>query len=222
MSDLQILNRKWQQYWIDSSGESCEDRQQIDRIFQLLVTAYTALDRYYHNLDHIQHLLTIVDRFNHQLQDPIAVSLAIWFHDFIYDSQASDNEIQSAEAAKQLLLNLCRSSDLIDRVQQLILATQGHRVDPLDLDLCIFLDADLAILGAEIDRYQVYQQSIRLEYSWVADEAYKVGRIQVLESFLQRDRLYYTDLLSEELESLARRNLVSEINSYSLPAQQNK
>jgi predicted metal-dependent HD superfamily phosphohydrolase len=214
MYDLQILNRKWQQCWTDSSGEVCGDRSEIDRIFQLLVTAYTAADRHYHNLNHIQHLLTILDRFQDRIQDPIAVSLAIWFHDFVYDPQASDNEIQSARSAEQLLLTLGGSPDLIDRVQQLILATQGHQVDAMDLDRCIFLDADLAILGADVDRYQVYQRSIRQEYTWVSDDAYQVGRIQVLESFLQRDRLYYTDVLFAELESIARLNLVTEINTY--------
>jgi predicted metal-dependent HD superfamily phosphohydrolase len=41
--------------------------------------------------------------------------------------------------------------------------------------------------------------------------AYQTGRIRVLESFLQRDRLYYTDLLFDELESIARTNMINEI-----------
>jgi predicted metal-dependent HD superfamily phosphohydrolase len=94
------------------------------------------------------------------------------------------------------------------------LATQGHRVDPDDTDLCIFLDADLAILGADSVRYQAYQQAIRREYSWVTDAEYHVGRVRVLESFLQRDRLYWTQLLFDELESIARLNIKQEIASY--------
>ncbi|WP_373545502.1 hypothetical protein [Chamaesiphon sp.] len=94
------------------------------------------------------------------------------------------------------------------------MATQGHQIDPDDPDLCIFLDADLAILGADPAQYQAYMRSIRCEYSWVSDAAYKVGRTQVLESFLQRDRLYYTDLLSDELESIARFNIKQEIANY--------
>jgi predicted metal-dependent HD superfamily phosphohydrolase len=83
--------------------------------------------------------------------------------------------------------------------------------NPSSSDRCIFLDADLAILGADPAEYQAYQRSIRREYSWVSDAAFRAGCIQVLESCLQRDRLYYTDLLFNELESIARYNLDREI-----------
>ena len=197
MSNLDRLAQKWQQCF-------------TARFFEMLIAAYTQPDRHYHNLNHIDRLLTTIDRFTESLQNPPAVRLAVWFHNFVYDSQASDNEAQSAKFAGELILSIGGSSELIDRVQQLILATQGHQIDPDDRDRCIFLDADLAILGADPVQYQAYMRSIRREYSWVSDAAYKVGRIQVLESFLQRDRLYYTDSLSDELESIARFNLKQE------------
>ena len=184
----------------------------INRVFELLVTAYTQPNRYYHNLNHIDRLLTTVAQFNHQLQAPMTVELAVWFHDYIYNSQASDNEAQSAKAARVLLISIGESTATIDRVQQLILATQGHQIDANDVDMCIFLDADLAILGADPAAYQAYQQAIRQEYSWVSDSAYQIGRIQVLESFLRRDRLYYTEVLFDRLESIARSNMQGEIS----------
>ena len=186
MSDLDRLAQKWQQCFTDRFSSTCALEQ---RVFNILVAAYTQPDRHYHNLNHIDRLLTTIDR-TESLQNPTAVRLAVWFHDFVYDSQASDNEAQSAKSAEELLTNIGISSKLIDRVQQLILATQGHQIDPHDPDRCIFLDADLAILGADPVQYQAYRRSIRREYSWASDAAYKVGRIQVLESFLQRDRLY--------------------------------
>jgi predicted metal-dependent HD superfamily phosphohydrolase len=206
MSDLDQLNQKWQQCWIDRSQQ-----QEIDQIFQLLINAYTESDRYYHNLNHIYQVLRTIERFGDNLQNPIAVSLAAWFHDFVYDSQASDNEFQSAKLAQELLTNIGVPSAMIDRIQQLILATQGHQIDISDRDKCIFLDADLAILGTDPAQYQVYQRSIRREYSWVSDSAYQVGRSQVLTNFLHRDRLYATDLLFDELESIARFNLEQEL-----------
>jgi predicted metal-dependent HD superfamily phosphohydrolase len=211
MDDLDQLNCQWQKCWVDPVGKIRFEQQKIDRIFQMLIAAYTEPDRHYHNLQHIHHVLTIVERFTLRLQDPIAVYLAVWFHDFVYDSQSSDNEFQSAQAAKDLLTDLGKSKESIDRVQQLILATHGHQVDLNDPDRCIFLDADLAILGVDSARYQIYQQSIRNEYSWVSDAAYKIGRVRVLESFLQRDRLYYTDTLFDQLESRSRLNMAREI-----------
>jgi predicted metal-dependent HD superfamily phosphohydrolase len=200
------LNQKWQQCWTDRSLQS-----EVDLLFRLLVNAYSKPDRHYHNLHHIHQVLTTIDRFTDELQNPIAVKLAAWFHDFVYDPQASDNEVQSAELAKELLTEIKISTELIDRVQQLILATQGHQIDPNDADRCIFLDADLAILGTSPTQYQDYARSIRQEYAWVSDADYKTGRTKVLKSFLNRDRLYYTNVLFAELESIARTNMKQEI-----------
>ncbi len=206
MSSIHELNQKWQQCWTDRSPQP-----EIDLLFGLLVNAYTKPDRHYHNLNHIHHALITIERFNLELKNPIAVQLAAWFHDFVYDPQASDNEFQSAKLAKELLTEIKISSEIIDRVQQLILATKGHQIDPGDADRSIFLDADLAILGTDPAQYQDYARSIRQEYSWVTDADYKTGRTKVLESFLNRDRLYYTDLLFDELESIARFNMSQEI-----------
>jgi predicted metal-dependent HD superfamily phosphohydrolase len=214
MSNLDELNQKWQQCWVVDgiiTPEHRSSQQQLDLLFQLLTTAYSTPDRYYHNLQHLQQVLTTIDRFTLQLQNPIAVKLAAWFHDVVYNPQAADNEYQSAQLANKLLTELQLAPTLIDRVQQLILATKGHQTNSTDLDLSIFLDADLAILGTPPDQYQTYARSIRKEYSWVADAAYKTGRTQVLASFLCRDRLYHTDLLFDELESIARFNLSQEI-----------
>lgn len=209
----------WQQFWVDRSNAPLDNfrRQEIDRILQLLIAAYTRPDRYYHNLEHLHHVLTVIDRFSgedsaqsERIQDSSSVILAAWFHDFVYDPLAADNETQSAKAAKELLINLAQPIE-IDRIERLILATQGHQIDPTDPDLCIFLDADLAILGTDPLRYAAYRRSIRREYDWVDDATYRIGRSRVLASFLQRDRLYYTDLLFGELEAHARKNLQQEI-----------
>jgi predicted metal-dependent HD superfamily phosphohydrolase len=223
MYDIDRLNKKWQQCWKDRSiqhsreyadGTSTEISSQpekIDRIFNLLITTYTEPDRHYHNLNHIYHVLTTIDRFAVELKNPLAVLLAAWCHDVVYDPRSADNEVQSARFATEILTDIGESIDLIDRVHQLILATAGHQIHTEDTDRCIFLDADLAILGAAPAQYQSYQRSIRREYSWVSDDAYKAGRIRVLETFLQRDRLYHTTLLFDELESIARLNMNQEI-----------
>ena len=209
MFSINELNQKWQQCWTDRSTQT-----EIDLLVGLLIEAYSKPDRHYHNLNHINHVLITIERFNLELQNPVAVKLAAWFHDFVYDSQSSDNEFQSAKLARELLIEINVSTELIDRVQQLILATKGHQIDPNDADLSIFLDADLAILGTDPVQYQHYARSIRQEYSWVSDAAYQAGRTKVLQSFLQRDRLYCTDLLFDELESIARINIQQELINY--------
>jgi predicted metal-dependent HD superfamily phosphohydrolase len=65
------------------------------------------------------------------------------------------------------------------------MATQHHVIHEDDNDAKLLLDIDLAILGQDSARFNEYEQQIKQEYAWVADEAFKQGRGQVLTSFLQ-------------------------------------
>ncbi|WP_373545501.1 hypothetical protein [Chamaesiphon sp.] len=58
MSDLDRLANKWQQCFT-ARFSTCEEQ----RVFNILVAAYTQPDRHYHNLHHIDRLLTTIDRF---------------------------------------------------------------------------------------------------------------------------------------------------------------
>src|SRR5260370_20074579 len=64
-----------------------------------LVSAYTAPDRHYHDLRHIEALLGLADACAGAITDRDAVEAAIWFHDAIYDTRRSDNEERSAALA---------------------------------------------------------------------------------------------------------------------------
>jgi predicted metal-dependent HD superfamily phosphohydrolase len=92
-----------------------------------------------------------------------------------------------------------------------VMATQGHRWEDGDPDTALFLDLDLSVLGQPWPRYQAYLQSVREEYRWVPEDLYAQRRVQVLQTFLQRPRLYFTDALSARYESEARANLAREI-----------
>ncbi len=54
-------------------------------------------------------------------------------------------------------------------------------------------------------------QAIRQEYDWIADKLYRIDRKQVLQNFLQRARIYFTNQLIESLEVRARRNIQAKI-----------
>jgi predicted metal-dependent HD superfamily phosphohydrolase len=73
------------------------------------------------------------------------------------------------------------------------------------------MDADLGILGAIAPEYAKYMSAIRKEYSWVSNEEYCLGRIRILEKFLQRPRIYLTEEMFDKLESAARNNISGEI-----------
>ena len=77
----------------------------------------------------------------------------------------------------------------------------------------VFLDLDLAILGAPSEEYDEYARQIRQEYCHYNWQDYRTGRKAVLKRLLARDRLYATDHFSQLYEYQARRNIEREIES---------
>jgi predicted metal-dependent HD superfamily phosphohydrolase len=183
--------------------------------FELLVAAYSAPDRHYHTLDHLDEMFRVAGRLSTITDDTGPLHLAIWFHDVVYDSRAKDNEPRSADLAVDLLGPIGVPASTLEKVVRLIRVT-AHRPDdppPGDRDTAILLDADLAILGSPEDRYTRYAADIRQEYAWVPDVDYREGRSAVLEAFLRRPRIYSHDLLFQEIETRARANMRAEVAS---------
>lgn len=179
-------------------------------VFENLCRRYSEPGRAYHNLDHIAAMLDTVSGFEDMAHGDVAVRLAVWFHDAVYDSRLGDNEEQSAAYAMAALKGGAWDS-LRMRVMLLIGKTKTHEAPPGDTDCQILLDADLAVLGASAADYDRYARAIREEYAWVPEQDYRAGRCRVLESFLERERIYYTDALFAAREQAARANLRREI-----------
>ncbi|NJL61457.1 MAG: hypothetical protein HC903_06035 [Methylacidiphilales bacterium] len=186
------------------------DEVTIKKTFTLIVDNYSSLGRYYHNLEHIEQVLITIELLKKNTNFSQSVDLAAWFHDIIYDSQAQDNEERSAEYGRKLLIPLNIDDDIIDNTCRLILNTKYHKAEINDFDSYVLLDADLSILGSNLEEYHNYSKAIRQEYSWVADEKYIASRKVILESFLQR-RIFFTDELFNRLEFAARENIQAEI-----------
>lgn len=178
----------------------------------MLAQKYSEARRAYHNLSHIQALLRHAESFRHELQDYDAVAFAIWFHDTIYNPRKGDNEEKSAELAAEMLRKLTLPHETVAAVEQMILATKKHELLNDSADLKLFLDFDLSILGTSEDVYQCYSQTIRKEYSWVPYFLYRQGRKKVLESFLYRDQLYFTETMKALYETQARQNIETELS----------
>ncbi|MGI0490182.1 hypothetical protein ACN4EG_00105 [Alkalinema pantanalense CENA528] len=190
------------------------NEHEIAKTYREIIKAYSESHRHYHTLQHITHVLETLETLQPQAQDWIALQCAAWFHDIVYDPTQHNNEAQSALVAQRYLEAWQVDRDRIHHVIQLILATQTHHI-PADLpDAALLLDADLAILGSAPQDYDRYAAAIRQEYHWVSLAEYQQGRIAVLQSFLQRDRIYHTDRLFTQLEQPARHNLQTEIRHH--------
>lgn len=182
-------------------------------VFDLLAAAYSAPDRYYHNLDHLVEMFRTAGRLATITDDPAPLHLAIWFHDAVYDPRAKDNEYRSADLAEILLAPVGVPQSALDRVKQLVMATAhlAYNRPPGDRETAVLLDADLAILGADEERYRNYAVAVRNEYAWVPDPEYRAGRAKVLEHFLSRPRIFWTETMFAEGEQTARANLRAEL-----------
>jgi predicted metal-dependent HD superfamily phosphohydrolase len=177
-----------------------------DTWFGRLQKCYSESHRHYHNASHIVECLREFDSSRHLTRQPIAVELAIWFHDAIYDPRAADNEERSAELARQCILEAGGDVVLRDCVARLVLATKHHD-SSLDPDAPLMVDIDLSILGQSADRFWEYERQIREEYYWVPREVFGVKRAEILERFLARERIYRLEWFFEKYERQARKNL---------------
>lgn len=177
------------------------------RIFADMVRLYNGEGRYYHVLTHVGELLDTAEEMRDLAQDYRSVQLAIWFHDVIYDPQGKDNEVKSAEYARQALQELGLPDRTVNRVSDLILKTVSHVSDKEDVDALILLDADLAPLGADEEVFARQSQALRSEFSWVPEDQYRANRAHILSSFLSRKRIYQTERMYNLREARARNNL---------------
>jgi predicted metal-dependent HD superfamily phosphohydrolase len=210
-------NQSWlRARWQALMTQLAADRAAADAAWDVVVRHYAEPHRAYHNLSHIMALLRHADTERANINRPEVVELAIWFHDVIYDTQAKDNEQRSAAWTRHAMQTMRIESHLIASVEQCILATQAHEVNsPRVIDLPLFLDLDLAILGAQEEVYHRYCQAIRAEYDWVPELAYRAARTEILNNFIERPALFYTHTMAARYEARARHNIEWELRELS-------
>ncbi len=176
------------------------------------MSAYRESHRSYHTLQHLGECLALFAEAIDLAANPGTVELALWFHDAVYAPRSGDNERRSAEWAVHELEAAGVSSDVRQRVFDLILAT-CHNAVPADADAQLLVDIDLAILGAPPHRFAEYDRQVREEYRWVPGFLYRIKRKQVLNAFLARAEIFNTPYFRARFEASARVNLRGAINA---------
>ena len=184
----------------------------LNRVMAALRVRYAEPHRAYHGQAHVDAMLAGLQEARGDVAAPEAVELAIWFHDAVYDPAAPDNE---AASAALLLHDLSGLADpaLLHRAATMIHATAGHAVPPglapdLAGDTAMFLDLDLAVLGANAAIYDAYERGIAAEYVPVHGRArFRAGRTAFLQAMLLRPRLFVTDAAHARLDGPARTNI---------------
>ena len=167
-----------------------------------LLKKYNEPHRHYHGIKHLHDCYIKFETHQYLIKDKLAIQLAIWFHDCIYNPMSKINEESSANYYASVM-----NDDTV--VTDMILSTINHIPLTKNQDLLYFLDIDLSILGSSKLAFRQYEENIRKEYSHVSEEDYCKGRTQILQKFLEREHLYYTKEFRAKFEKKARKNINS-------------
>ncbi len=178
-------------------------------VFALLAGHYTELHRRYHTAAHINHCLSQLDLAHPWIAAPDTLEMALWFHDAIYDPQATDNELKSAELFRQCSRGVA-SGSFRDDVYRLIMATR-HSEPPAREDEKWVVDIDLSGFGAPRDVFERESDAVRQEFTHLSDTQFVAGQCRFLASLQNRPRIYATDFFRERYERRARENIARQL-----------
>jgi len=182
--------------------------------WQALEAAYATPPRAYHHFGHVravlQHCQQVAD--GPGWQQPAEVYLAVLYHDAVYQAGRKDNEARSAQLAVQAIADVPALAQLdAARVEQLIMLTARHGAlgpDEVDAEAALFLDCDMAILGAPAEVFDAYDRGVAEEYRGVVPGfLYRAGRRRFLQGLLRAPRIFLSDFFHARLDAAARANL---------------
>ncbi|MBB5139361.1 putative metal-dependent HD superfamily phosphohydrolase [Thermocatellispora tengchongensis] len=176
-----------------------------------LVARWAEPHRRYHTLGHLRAVLGGVAELERHAADPVAVRLAAWFHDAVYDGRPGWDEERSAQLAQARLPRCGVPAGRVAEVARLVRLTASHDPEPGDADGEVLCDADLSVLAGDAEAYGAYARAVREEYRHVPGELFREGRAAVLRRLLAAPALYRTPAARERWEEAARRNLAAEL-----------
>ena len=190
--------------------------------WQYIETAYSDAPRRYHTLTHLYELIQLHECVVHQLCEPSIVGFSLFFHDIVYNTMdAVHNEARSVERFRDFVSESsegCLPPTLVTHVAQLIADTthQQHSLqtetpNTIAHDMQLFLDMDLAILGAHPVRYAAYTREIRDEYQHLDTTQYVHGRSVFLQGMLSRSCVYRTAYFRDRFHEQAQVNMRCEL-----------
>lgn len=168
--------------WVKVAGDSSV----AEKWWQKIINYYSEPHRYYHNSSHIAALLSLIPQVSPNLaeDDETILIYASFFHDLIYNPQSKNNELESSILWEEFSQEMSMENKIFQVVKDTILATAQHFQKPTHNISELFLDLDLSILGTTAEKFQEYEDNIRLEYGFVPENIYQVERIKIMKTLL--------------------------------------
>lgn len=199
-------------HWFQLASQLTDNLSLIDGLWTEIEKQYSLKIRHYHNLTHIGNMITLSEEIKDSIVNYDDFLLSIWYHDIIYKPSRKDNEEKSAIFAIKRLKTLNIDEKSSKNIKNLIISTKKHDIITNENhDNGFLLDIDLSILGNDWETYNTYLQNIRKEYAIYPNFIYKNARKKVLQHFLKRETLYFTEIFKNKFENQARKNLTKEI-----------
>lgn len=210
--------------WLLSSWiRSCQavgataNEPELVAICRGLLNRWSEEDRTYHGLKHLVDVLSHVDELAEEAADPDLVRLAAWYHGAVfsaaakvaYANAAGEDEEASAALARKQLLEIGVPEERVEKVASMVTKLVRHKAVKADTDCAVLVDADLAILKSDPQRYKLYLKAIRDEYAHIPPIDFVRARLRIVTKLLERDQLFST-AASHAWEDPARQNLVAE------------
>ncbi|AXH72890.1 MAG: phosphopantetheine adenylyltransferase [Caudoviricetes sp.] len=161
------------------------------KLKNIFYNCYTQPNRYYHNLEHIYNMLVIYEKyFSSNIFQNNEVVWAILLHDIVYKKQANSflsfsPKLSDEENSAMNVDIFVDDSHCLVLIKNLILATDFQKTTQDYLENVIKY-VDMYILCSPPDIYDEYAKNIRKEYQEYSDIDYKVGRLAVLNTILDK------------------------------------
>lgn len=194
------------QWLLNSWIRSCQSAGATANEPSLIAVCRDLLDRWsepsrsYHGLRHLIDVLTHVDELAEEATDADLVRLAAWYHGAVFSAESKiayanaggEDEVASAALAREQLGTLGVPETAIDKVASMVTKLVRHKAVRSDSDCAVLLDADLAVLKSDPQRYREYTKAIRAEYAHIPVEDFVRARLRIVTRLLERPVLFST------------------------------
>ena len=205
-------------YWVNICNQAnINDNDVVNDVYNVIVSMYSEIGRYYHTLEHINSMLQLSVQYQHYIKDIVSLQLAIFFHDIVYNAKSGTNEDDSVVLFVSLLSNHLEKR-IIDKVSKFIMSTKSHQLshdnddDDDDGDEKLFLDFDMEVLSWPRESYIKYAGNIRREYIHVELDDYCKRRSTFLRNTINSGSKIFHSQHYANNEQIAKDNMKYECN----------
>jgi pantetheine-phosphate adenylyltransferase len=140
--------------------------------------------RYYHTEVHLQKLLDEIAQLAQAgdltQEEKEILQVVAFFHDWVYDVKATDNEEQSA----QVFMQYAQEHENAITIRDIILATKDHQADDRLGRVFCALDMRVVTHSSFIELLE-WERQIFKEYQCFDYSLYKTGRLNILNKFIK-------------------------------------